>query len=460
MSYPVTAAESRKNVILVILAVCLGLVLLTLWCLRRFLAKKRDEKEKKKKKKTKGPVDLQTVQKLGDTYREKAEEDDGKALVEHDQLEAAVHNNKKKKKYLGNITYRVEYDFVTSNLLVTIVECHDLIAMDLGGTSDPYVKIYLLPDKKRKQETKVHRKTLNPVFNETFKFSIPYGEVMGKTLVFAVYDFDRFNKDDEIGEVKLPISHIDLAQVEEATKDLQSIAGDGHYLGDICFSLRYVPNTGKLTVIVLEAKNLKKMDVGGLSDPYVKMALMQNGKRIRKKKTSIKKCTLNPYYNESFTFELPFEYIQSVSLLVTVIDYDRVGGNEPIGEVELGCMAKGAELRHWSEMLATPRRPIAKWHTLKEIKAPRSALSGLLHKRAGFTKALSMEASDARSAFLNLKKTKSVDESGRSVRSAGSVSSSLADISEYVEGEAQHRPGQPEQRHGDGAAQERVLNQR
>jgi hypothetical protein len=36
-------------------------------------------------------------------------------------------------------------------------------------------------------------------------------------------------------------------------------------LGDICFSLRYVPNSGKLTIVVLEAKNLKKMDVGGLS---------------------------------------------------------------------------------------------------------------------------------------------------------------------------------------------------
>lgn len=36
-------------------------------------------------------------------------------------------------------------------------------------------------------------------------------------------------------------------------------------LGDICFSLRYVPTAGKLTVVVLEAKNLKKMDVGGLS---------------------------------------------------------------------------------------------------------------------------------------------------------------------------------------------------
>ena len=39
-------------------------------------------------------------------------------------------------------------------------------------------------------------------------------------------------------------------------------------LGDICFSLRYVPNSGKLTIVVLEAKHLKKMDVGGLSGKY------------------------------------------------------------------------------------------------------------------------------------------------------------------------------------------------
>lgn len=36
-------------------------------------------------------------------------------------------------------------------------------------------------------------------------------------------------------------------------------------MGDVCFSLRYVPTAGKLTVVAIEAKNLRKMDVTGLS---------------------------------------------------------------------------------------------------------------------------------------------------------------------------------------------------
>ena len=34
----------------------------------------------------------------------------------------------------------------------------------------------------------------------------------------------------------------------------------------------------------------------------------------------------------------------------------------------MGCNATGTELRHWSDMLASPRRPIAQWHTLQPME--------------------------------------------------------------------------------------------
>ncbi|XP_023017680.1 synaptotagmin 1 isoform X2 [Leptinotarsa decemlineata] len=344
----------------ILIAVCIVVLGICFCCIRRCFRKRRAKDGKKGMK----GVDLKSVQLLGSSYKEKVQPDMDE-LTEN--AEEPDDGEKPEVQKLGKLQYKLEYDFNQNSFSVTVIQAEDLPALDMGGTSDPYVKVYLLPDKKKKFETKVHRKTLNPVFNETFVFkSLPYSEAMNKTLVFAIFDFDRFSKHDQIGEVKVPLCTVDLAQTIEEWRELQSVEGEGGQLGDICFSLRYVPTAGKLTVVILEAKNLKKMDVGGLSDPYVKIALMQNGKRLKKKKTSIKKCTLNPYYNESFTYEVPFEQIQKVNLVITVVDYDRIGTSEPIGRVVLGCNASGTELRHWSDMLASPRRPIAQWHTLKD----------------------------------------------------------------------------------------------
>ena len=65
-------------------------------------------------------------------------------------------------------------------------------------------------------------------------------------------------------------------------------------------------------------------------DPYVKIYLLFNNQRIAKKKTHVKKRTLNPVFNESFVFDLPKseDGLASVQLEFMLLDWDRVTKNE------------------------------------------------------------------------------------------------------------------------------------
>ncbi|NWV13910.1 DOC2B protein, partial [Ptilonorhynchus violaceus] len=80
----------------------------------------------------------------------------------------------------GRILISLKYSSQKQGLLVGIVRCAHLAAMDANGYSDPYVKIYLKPDedKKSKHKTAVKKKTLNPEFNEV-GLGIPWNPSRG-----------------------------------------------------------------------------------------------------------------------------------------------------------------------------------------------------------------------------------------------------------------------------------------
>ncbi|GBP63855.1 Synaptotagmin-9 [Eumeta japonica] len=436
----------------------------------------------------------------------------------------------------------------------SIFEARDLPIKDVSGSSDPYIKVFLLPDRKKKFQTKVHRKNLNPVFNETFLFRtchryaqkqspndlenllcflsnqhveetmvdyifteqiatekkdydldgaedengpagalkicstiphecllgasgtgapahvrkarivVPYEELRQRYLQFSVYDFDRFSRHDLIGHVVLRglLDAADLHQDIEYTMNILAAPQEKKDLGELMLSLCYLPTAGRLTVTVIKGRNLKAMDINGSSgtpvhgvaaqrspfidsllcggtrqqvggfgwsalksyltlllppisvislfagntasslddwrsitgmlligyrksgsrarsldlstrrinaitlftDPYVKICLICQGKRIKKKKTTVKKNTLSPVYNEALVFDLPAENVYDVTLLVKVIDYDRIGPNELIGCTAIGSTLIGIGRDHWLEMLDTPRKPVAQWYPL------------------------------------------------------------------------------------------------
>lgn len=190
--------ESRSQVANLGMTIALPVIAIAIVGLIIFLARKWWQKFKNRDGRGSsaglgGFADLKNIQILGQQYKDKMqpESENLASNMEINEEAGDKDESKKDEEKLGRLKFRLDYDFNNTNLAVGVLQAQELPGMDMCGTSDPYVKVYLMPDKKKKFETKVHRKTLNPVFNETFNFKVAYAEVTTKTLVFAVYDFDR-----------------------------------------------------------------------------------------------------------------------------------------------------------------------------------------------------------------------------------------------------------------------------
>ncbi|KAM9294291.1 synaptotagmin-11 [Gastrophryne carolinensis] len=273
---------------------------------------------------------------------------------------------------LGTLTLSVDYNFPKKALVVTIQEAHGLPAMDEHAhASDPYIKMTILPDKKHRVKTRVLRKTLDPVFDETFTFyGVPYSQLQDLLLHFLVLSFDRFSRDDVIGEVIVPLAGVDpsTGRVQLTRQVIKRNIQKCVTRGELQVSLSYQPVAQRMTVVVLKAKHLPRMDITGLSgNPYVKVNVYYGRKRIAKKKTHVKKCTLSPVFNESFIYDIPRELLPDISIEFLVIDFDRTTKNQVVGRLILGAHSVTAGgVEHWREVCDNPRKLVAKWHSLSE----------------------------------------------------------------------------------------------
>jgi len=66
---------------------------------------------------------------------------------------------------------------------------------------------------------------------------LSYAELGSKTLSFTVYDFDRFSKHDQIGQVVIPLNSVDLGRVVEEWRVLVSAVNDERVRNETCSQL-------------------------------------------------------------------------------------------------------------------------------------------------------------------------------------------------------------------------------
>ncbi|XP_036987797.2 extended synaptotagmin-2 isoform X2 [Artibeus jamaicensis] len=116
---------------------------------------------------------------------------------------------------LGQIQLTIRHSSQRNKLVVVVHACRNLIAFSEDG-SDPYVRMYLLPDKRRsgRRKTHVSKKTLNPVFDQSFDFSVSLPDVQRRTLDVAVKNSGGFLSKDKglLGKVLVALASDELAK--------------------------------------------------------------------------------------------------------------------------------------------------------------------------------------------------------------------------------------------------------
>ncbi|CAD5235645.1 unnamed protein product [Bursaphelenchus xylophilus] len=249
--------------------------------------------------------------------------------------------------FCGSLKLALYMDTNLNLLTVCLKQATDLVAKRQDGYPNPYFKVCLdVPDQTRpktEQQTRVAKNTSSPVIEEDFFFQVSMEKVGQSRLEVMVYDYDQFSVDECIGYCWLTLGRVAISTIKEQptifwAEVLPFDDDSGTGFGEVLFSLTYLSKAQRLTVNVFKARNLNTENMDTFSSNAIRVSIMNNSeKRLKRKKTSSKKNTRNPQYNESLSFGIPKSSLCDTILEIEAIhEYGTFGmGNKVLGRMEL-----------------------------------------------------------------------------------------------------------------------------
>lgn len=279
---------------------------------------------------------------------------------------------------LPQVRFTVHYDNETETLKFSLHEFKD-IREGRKANLQVYAKVNFKPINKKTYRTQVLKYSTNPVFDAEFILKdIVYEKLKSCTITITLRDH-HLTIPRTVCEIKIPINELSLEK-KGLTKwrlilpDFKAGLFTRHSNGYICIGLSYFPNESVLSVGVLKCQKLKFPKTGtaatsnSSSAVYVLVFLIQNSKKIKKRKSKVVYGNTNPVFNDSFSFKLPLKLIEETSVLFEVSNYMKDELRVPFAQCIVGQLGSGGQReKQWTQMRRSKDALVCEWQPLMPI---------------------------------------------------------------------------------------------
>jgi len=220
------------------------------------------------------------------------------------------------------------------SLSLKLHEAKELVGDVIHGC-DPYASVVI--DNHEEFKTKTVWNTKEPVWDQDCFFEL---KKTFSVLSVIVWDENRRVRDIPLGKVTLSKNFLNNQKGGvEQWMPLAPADTEGTVTGEIHLEISYYAPTSEVpthnfSVHVLKATDLASRDANGLSDPYLVLHVLPDEEAESTCHTKIVHKTLNPEFNESFTFSFELtENIEEKILHISVWDWDRFTEHEFMGHM-------------------------------------------------------------------------------------------------------------------------------
>ncbi|UJR25687.1 hypothetical protein I4U23_007038 [Adineta vaga] len=170
----------------------------------------------------------------------------------------------------GTIELKLTYALVTGAFDVYINSCKNLAKAKKSQTSDPFVKVYLLPDRSKnsKRKSGLKKNTIDPVFDEKFRYHVTKQEFETRVLWISVWSLASLGHNDFLGEIHIPLANCTLDTVQEyplmAQKKKNDLAPNIEPTMDpaeIIFQLTFIENAKNKDIGTIQVHNVQAKSI-------------------------------------------------------------------------------------------------------------------------------------------------------------------------------------------------------